>query len=327
MKHVSILVPENATLASLEGTRGLFAEANDYFTNKHLPLKFDVNLVGITKQTLLGDGQFIINTDSTIYNLKKTDLIIIPSFDGDIKDALDKNNEFIPWILERNANGAEVASLCMGAFLLAQTGLIKHRRCSTHWMAEKTFMELYPDVELVPEKIITDEKGIYSSGGAYSYLNLILYLIEKYAGREIAIYTAKVFAIEINHDSRVPFTAFHGQKDHNDQQVKQAQDFIEDNYHDKISVDQLARMLALGRRNFERRFKKATSNTIIEYMQRVKIEVVKKKLEAGNMNVNELMYEVGYSDKKAFRNIFKKNTGLSPFNYRKIYNNNHGSLN
>jgi transcriptional regulator GlxA family with amidase domain len=141
-------------------------------------------------------------------------------------------------------------------------------------------------------------------------------LIEKYAGREIAVLSAKVFAIEIQRDNQLSFTIFRGQKEHKDEPVKKAQLFIEDNFPDKITVDQLASMLALGRRNLERRFKKATANTVVEYIQRVKIEAAKNNLESFRENVNEVMYKVGYSDPKAFRNTFKKITGLSPIEYR-----------
>ena len=162
-------------------------------------------------------------------------------------------------------------------------------------MAANDFRQMFPDVNLVTEKIITDEQGIYSSGGAFSYLNLILYLIEKYAGHEMAVLSAKVFAIEIERDNQLSFTIFQGQKEHEDEPIKKAQEFIEKNFQDKITVDQLASMLALGRRNFERRFKKATSNTVVEYIQRVKIEAAKMSLESSRENVNEVMYKVGYT--------------------------------
>ena len=285
-----------------------------------MPPLFKVQLVGLSKETTLTGGLFTANTDATIQDIKKTDLIIIPAIDGEIKSAIKANEAFIPWIVKQYKGGSEIASLCLGAFLLASTGLLSGRKCATHWMAENEFRTMFPDVNLVTEKIITDEQGIYSSGGAFSYLNLILYLIEKYAGRDIAILSAKVFAIEIDRDSQLSFTIFQGQKEHDDEPIKKAQEFIEKNYQDRITVDQLTTMLAIGRRNFERRFKKATSNTVVEYMQRVKIEAAKKGLENSRKNVSELMYEVGYTDTKAFRTTFKKITGLSPVEYKHKYN-------
>ena len=320
MKHIAILVPRGAILGSLEGSRQLLTQVNEFYKAKGAPPLFKVQLVGLSRETPLTGGLFTANTDATLEDIKKTDLIIIPALDGDIKEAIEKNREFIPWIVQQYNGGAEVASLCLGAFLLASTGLLKGRKCATHWMAENTFRELFPDVNLVTEKIITDEQGIYSSGGAFSYLNLILYLIEKYAGRDIAVLSAKVFAIELDRKNQLSFTIFQGQKGHDDESVKIAQEFIEKNFQEKITIDQLTSMLALSRRNFERRFKKATSNTVSQYIQRVKIEVAKMSLESTRENVNEAMYKVGYSDPKAFRVSFKKITGLSPNEYRNKYN-------
>lgn len=319
MKHITILVPEGAILGSLEGSRQLFTQVNQFLKSKGESPIFKVQLAGLHRETRVSGGIFTVHSE-LIADIKKTDLVIIPAIDGDINEALEINKDFIPWIIDQYAGGAEVASLCLGAFLLASTGLVNGKKCATHWMAENAFRKMFPDVELVTEKIITDEKGIYSSGGAFSYLNLILYLIEKYAGHSMAVLSAKVFAIEMERVNQLSFTIFQGQKDHEDEPIKKAQEFIEKNYQDKITVDQLASMFALGRRNLERRFKKATSNTVVEYIQRVKVEAVKKGLEASRKNVNELMYDVGYSDVKAFRTVFKKITGKSPMDYRNKYN-------
>ena len=320
MKHISILVPNGAILGSLEGSRQLFTQVNQFFTSKGAAPLFNVQLIGLNKETALSGGSFTANVDALIQDIKKTDLIIIPAIDGELNEAIERNREYIPWIIDQHKNGAEVASLCLGAFLLASTGLLDGRKCATHWMAENAFRAMFPQVNLVTEKVITDEAGLYSSGGAFSYLNLLLHLIEKYAGREISILTAKIFAIEIERDSQLSFTIFQGQKNHEDDQIKKAQNFIENNFQEKISVDQLASMFALGRRNLERRFKKATSNTVAEYIQRVKIEAAKMSLESSRENVNEVMYKVGYTDTKAFRSTFKKFTGLSPLQYKGKYN-------
>lgn len=233
--------------------------------------------------------------------------------------AIEENKDFIPWIINQYKQGAEVASLCLGAFLLASTGLVDKKNIATHWLAANTFRKMFPNVILNEDKIITDENGIYSSGGAYSSLNLVLYLVEKFAGRETAIFCSKAFQIDLQRNSQSPFTIFIGQKDHEDEPVKKTQEYIETNYNQKITVDQLAAMFALSRRNLERRFKKATSNTIIEYIQRVKIEAAKKNLEAGRKSINEVMYEVGYNDTKAFRSTFKRITGISPLQYKNKY--------
>jgi len=320
MKHITILVPSGAILGSVEGPRQVLSEVNKLLRSMGRPALFDVHLVGLTEQVSAAGGLYTVYTDEVIRDVPKTDLIIIPALDGDMLQNLEQNKDFIPWIQEQHKGGAEVASLCVGAFLLASTGLVHGRQCATHWMAANDFRRMFPEVNLVEDKIITDEQGIYSSGGAFSYLNLILYLIEKYAGRDIAVFMAKAFQIEMERRSQSPFMIFKGQKEHDDNEIRKAQEYIEQHYQDKITVDELASMLALSRRNLERRFKKATANSIVEYIQRVKIEAAKMSLETSRENVNEVMYNVGYTDPKAFRTTFKRITGLSPMNYRSRYN-------
>lgn len=281
---------------------------------------FKIELVGLEMNTVQRNGAYTINPDALIADIKKTDLIIIPAVHEDMQKGLELNKEFLPWITERYLQGSEVAAFCIGSFLLAETGLLNGKQCATHWLFANEFRVKYPDAKLVDDKIMTADDGLYTSGGAYSYLNLVIYLVEKFAGREIAIMTAKAFMIDLDRASQSPFIIFSGQKTHEDERIKEAQEFIEKNYSEKISVEQLTGMLALSRRNFERRFKKATSNTVTEYIRRVKMEAAKKNFETNNKNINEVMYEVGYSDNKAFRTVFKNVTGLSPVAYRKKYN-------
>jgi transcriptional regulator GlxA family with amidase domain len=322
MKHISILVPREAVLASVTDPRYMFTAVNDFLIKAGKEPMFEVQLVGLTKEVPFSEGIFTVHTDALLKNIQKTDLIFVPALSGDMKHALQQNAEFIPWIVNQYKKGAEVASLCIGAFMFAATGLLNGKKCSTHWIYANEFREMFPDVTLVDDKIITEEDGLYTSGGANSYWNLLVYLVEKYTNRETAILASKFFAIEIDRKSQSPFIMFSGQKKHEDEPIREAQQYIEANVTEKISVEELAVKFAIGRRHFERRFKKATNNTPVEYIQRVKIEAAKKHLETSRKNVNEVMYEVGYSDTKAFRTIFKKITGLSPIDYKNRYNKN-----
>ena len=203
---------------------------------------------------------------------------------------------------------------------MAKTGLMNDKTCATHWLTHDKFKEMFPKVKLLEEKIINEDNGIYSSGGAYSFLNLLLYLIEKYYGRENAIWCSKVAEIEFDRMDQNQFVMFNGQKDHLDEEMKSAQEYIEQHFSEKISVEDLADKAATSSRNFVRRFKKATKNTPIEYIQRVRIENAKKKLESSTMNVLQVMLDSGYHDDKTFRTIFKRYAGLTPLEYRKKYN-------
>jgi transcriptional regulator GlxA family with amidase domain len=186
-----------------------------------------------------------------------------------MRDAIEINKGFVPFITEQYKNGAEAASMCIGAFLLASTGLLKGKQCSTHWLYAAEFRSMFPDVNLVDDKVVTDQNGLYSSGGANLFWNLLLYLVEKYTCRETAVLASKFFMLEIGRMSQSSFIMFRGQKDHSDDAVKKAQEYIEEHFHDKITVDVLCDKFGVGRRTFERRFKKATTNTIVEYIQRV----------------------------------------------------------
>ncbi|MEO8960333.1 MAG: helix-turn-helix domain-containing protein [Ginsengibacter sp.] len=320
MKDIIILATAGSNLGSIDNPRRAFLTVNEYLKNKGKNPLFKVEIAGSSKEVKLSNGIYTIHPDIEIKNIKKTDLIIIPAFEGNIKTGVEQNKSLIPWIIQQYKKGSEVASLCVGAFLLAATGLLDGKNCSTHWRAFDEFKNIFPNVNLVTDKIMTDENGIYTSGGAFSSANLILYIIEKYAGREAAIHCSKTFQVDIDRHSQSPFIIFEGQKDHQDEHIKKAQEFIEKNVQEKISVNQIASMLSIGRRNLERRFKKATANSLLEYMQRVKVEAAKQRFESSADNVNEVMYNVGYNDPKAFRTTFKRFTGLSPVNYRNKYN-------
>ncbi|MEP7237444.1 MAG: helix-turn-helix domain-containing protein [Ferruginibacter sp.] len=320
MKNVSILVPETAVIEAVADPHYMFKAVNLFLQASGKAPLFNVQLVAVNKEVKLENSLFTVHIDKQLKDVQQTDLVFIPAISGDIKTALEMNKALLPWIVKQYNGGAELASLCIGAFVLAATGLLDGKKCSTHWNAANEFREMFPQVELVDGSIITEEHGIYSSGGANSYWNLLLYLVEKYTDRDTAILASKYFAVDIDRESQSAFMLFQGQKGHDDEAILLAQEFIETNYADKITVDELADKFAIGRRSFERRFKKATNNTVVEYIQRVKIEAAKRSFESSRKNISEVMFDVGYTDTKAFRTVFKKITGLTPIEYRNKYN-------
>jgi len=321
MKHLTIIVPDGENnLSSIVGAYKIFTRANTYWKETGKNPLFTIQLAGISKEVDFYEGLFTVKPHTNISQIKKTNLIIIPSLNHNYEKAIEPNQALVDWIAKQYKNGAEVASICTGAFLLASSGLLDGKTCSTHWAAAENFRRMFPNVDLKPDQLITDENGIYTNGGAYSFLNLMIYLLEKYYDRQTAIFCSKVFQIEMDRNSQSEFAIFTGQKKHGDEMVKKAQDYIETNLEEKISIEYLSSKFAVGRRNFDRRFIKATGNTPIEYAQRVKIESAKKALETSRKTINEVMYEVGYSDVKAFREVFRKITGMSPLEYKGKYN-------
>lgn len=322
MKHLTIIVPngEGNNLSSIVGGYKIFTRANAYWKETNRKELFTIQLAGISKEVGFYDGLFTVKPHTHISSITKTNLIIIPSLNHNYQKTVKGNQLLIDWIEQQYNQGAEIASICTGAFMLASSGLLDGKSCSTHWAAADNFRTMFPKVNLQTDQLITDENGIYTNGGAYSFLNLIIYLIEKYYDRQTAIFCSKVFQIEMDRNSQSAFTIFTGQKLHGDEMIQQAQCYIESKLHEKISVEHLSSRFAVGRRNFDRRFIKATGNTPVEYSQRLKIESAKKALETSRKTINEVMYEVGYSDVKAFREVFRKITGMSPLEYRGRYN-------
>ncbi len=319
--HVSVFVPEYGVIEAITPPYRTFQTANEFLTAFGKKAVFSVEYVGLNKQVLANDGEYIVRTDRLLKDVTKTDLLIIPPTFGDTERGIAANAQAFPHFQKLYRSGSSLASLCIGAFLLAETGLINGKKCSTHWAYVSEFKQKYPEVAVADGAIITEQDNIYSSGGANSLWNLLLYLVEKFSDRETAILVSKYFALDINRNSQAPFTIFHGQRNHGDVEIRHTQEYIEQHYAEKLTIDDLAARSNMGRRTFERRFKQATTNTAIEYIQRVRMEAAKKFFEASRKNVSEVMFDVGYTDTKAFRDIFKKITGLTPIEYRTKYAN------
>ncbi|GAA4173411.1 MULTISPECIES: GlxA family transcriptional regulator [Sphingobacterium] len=314
--QISVFVPQYGTIEGITPAFRTFLTANEFLSAFGKKPIFNVEYVGLSEYVPANSGEYTIKTNRLLQDVERTDLLIIPPTFGDIDTGIRDNAEAIPYFRKLHLKGTRLASLCVGAFLLAETGLLNGKKCSTHWAYVSEFKEKYPEIEVEDGAVITENDNIYSSGGASSLWNLILYLVEKFSDRETAVMIAKYFALDISRDSQSQFAIFRGQRNHEDLDIQKAQDYIELKYEEKITVEDLANFVNIGRRTFERRFKEATNNTPVEYIQRVRIEAAKKFFEASRKNVSQVMYDVGYTDTKAFRDIFKKITGLTPIEYR-----------
>lgn len=313
---ISVFVPEYGVIEAITPPFRTFNTANEFLTSFGKKPRFKVEYVGLSEYVPANNGEYTIKTDRLLKEVTQTDLLIIPPTFGDTQKGIEANKEAIPYFKKLYHNGSELASLCIGAFLLAETGLLNGKKCSTHWAYIEEFKQKYPLIEVEDGAIITEHENIYSSGGASSLWNLVLYLVEKYSDRETAVMISKYFALDIGRDSQAAFAIFRGQRNHTDFEIQKVQDHIEKHYDDKLTIDTMANLINTGRRTFERRFKEATNNTPVEYIQRVRIEAAKKSFEASRKNVSEVMFDVGYTDTKAFRDVFRKVTGLTPIEYR-----------
>lgn len=314
--QISVFVPEYGVIEAVTPPFRTFNTANEVLASFGKKPIFKVEYVGLRDYVPANNGEYMIKTGRLLKDVTKTDLLIIPPAFGEIAKGIRANAEAIPYFKKLYEKGSSLASLCIGAFLLAETGIFNGKKCSTHWAYINEFRERYPEVEVEDGAIITEHDNIYSSGGASSLWNLILYLVEKFADRETAVMISKYFALDIGRDSQAQFAIFKGQRNHGDDEIQKVQDYIESHYNNKITIETLAQLINTSRRTLERKFKAATNNTPIEYIQRVRIEAAKSFFEASRKNVSEIMYDVGYTDTKAFRDTFKKISGLTPIDYR-----------
>ena len=321
MKKIAITVPKGEVMPSaIIGAYFLLTQADFFCQQNGRPPAFTVKIVGHKNQVKLYDGSFSVRTEYFKKSSEVFDLLIVPGFTCEMEAPIQENQDLIIWMKKQHLDhGTELASMCTGAFLLAATGLLDGKKCTSHWAFEQSFRQFFPKVNFLPEHIVTDDNGFYASGGAYSSLNLILYLIEKFCGKDTAIWTSKVFQLDIDRKSQKPFVIFNQQKSHPDEPIGQVQSFIEQHFAEPLTVQGLAERFAFSSRNFIRRFKEATGNTPIEYIQRVRIEAAKRLLETTQKNVGEVIFESGYSDTKTFRAVFKKHTGISPSVYKGKY--------
>jgi transcriptional regulator GlxA family with amidase domain len=306
-------------MSSVEDARYMFVKVNEHLKSRGNFSVFNIKLVGLTPSVRLENGLYAIVVDDIISNISAPDLIIIPSLNGDMITPLSLNLNFNQYLVRFYNQGTEIASLCTGSFMLATTGLLKNSICSTHWHYANEFRNFFGDIQMVDDRVITERNGLYTSGGATSYWNLLLHLVEKYTDKETAVWVSKYFALDVKRTSQSPFSIFNGQKNHSDSIVLKVQEYIESNYAGRLIIDELASQFKVGRRNLERRFRTATHNSILEYIQRVRIEAAKKGLESRDKNVNDVMYDVGYVNANAFRTAFKKITTILPLEYKNRY--------
>jgi len=249
------------------------------------------------------------------------DLILIPAFCiNDMKKAIRDNEAFIEWLCDMRHQGAAIASVCTGAFLLAATGLLDDKTATTHVDATGTFAAAFPSVRLQADAVVTQDQDIYTSGGSTNSFHLLLLLIENYCGREMAIRTAKYFAIDMDREQQTHFATFKPAPSRQDELVSELQERIRRDYAQVSTIEELINDLPSSRRNLARRFKHATGITFIEYLQRTRIEAAKRVLEQSSGGVLESMIASGYNDEKTFRQLFKKTVGMTPSSYRDKYN-------
>jgi transcriptional regulator GlxA family with amidase domain len=279
---------------------------------------FDVEIVAEKKGPIKCLNNILVQPHKTIEDVKKTDLIIISSITNrEINPTY--NPTTIRWLKNQHRRGASIASVCTGAFLLAETGLLDGKNATTHWGFIELLKKKYPKVNVQPEKLITDEGTLYCAGALSAGIDLSIYLVEKYCGHEVAIQCSKALMHDMGRQSQAPFSLLHFQKKHGDEAILAVQLWLEKNLAQPINMNDVAHNQGMSRRTFERRFKKATGDTPLFYLQKIRVEAAKKMVEMENVTFDEISYRTGYQNSCHFREIFRKHTGLLPSQYERYF--------
>lgn len=322
MKKVVILVSDHCLFSGVAGPMDMFLQTgviwNSILAQKPTPY-FDVKIATLDGKPVNAYNDMPVVPHCSIEAVEEADLIIVPSqgFHFEQDEDFHKRVKYLKLWYER---GADLASICTGAFTLAATGLLDGKTATTHWGAAQAFRMIYPAVDLQISKMVTDEGRLFCGGGITADLNLSLYLISKYCGREVALQCSRCTLVDLDRITQLPFAVFLSDKNHQDPEILNAQEWIESNYQQNISVDSLAETSGMSKRNFNRRFKSATGESVVSYIQLIRVEAAKKLLEQGSSSFDDVSVDVGYENVSFFRRVFKRTTGLSPTAYRKKFN-------
>jgi transcriptional regulator GlxA family with amidase domain len=320
MMRLGVLLTNRYRLLSVAAILDVFESVNQFYLNTGKEPFFEINLFCADNANNDHTTEFNGYTIQSIDNAPKQELIFIPAFNTEnIVSAIHENHRYIPWLQQQFKAGAELACVCTGAFLLGATGLLNGKQATTHVDACKAFASAFPTVKLQPDKVVTGDGGLYTSGGSTSSFHLMLHLLQKYCGKDIAVRTAKLFSIDMDREQQAYFSTFSPIQIHNDELVTMAQHSIEASYHNTGTIEELIKEIPGSRRNIARRFKQVTGITPIEYLQKTRIEAAKKLLVETNQQMTEVMVNSGYSDPKAFRKIFRKTVGMTPTGYREKF--------
>jgi transcriptional regulator GlxA family with amidase domain len=321
MKKVTIIGLYNSMATTIFGPMDILNQAGRLWNRvSHSPQTpfFDVTIATADGLPIRSVNNIYIQPHCSIEEVQQTDLIIIASATY-IEKILEKNPELVPWILSQYKQGTHVASICTGVFLLAETGLLNDKSATLHWGFTEMFRKRYPRVALRQDRMFLDHGRLYCSAGVSAGMDLTLYLVEKFCGRQAAVESAKTMVLDMGRKLQTPYACFLAPKDHGDPLVIKAQEWIEQHYRQTIDYDRLAEKFLISRRSLERRFKQATGVTPLGYLQRLRVETAKSLLEDGNQTFNEITYLVGYEDIPFFRKVFVRLTGLRPKEYQQRF--------
>ena len=314
MAHQCSSTSVSATLEGLESANFL-----DRINTQSAEPVFKLETASLDGKAVQCSGGLLLTPQKKLDDIGSTDLIIIPGFLFQILPLLPDLKALKPWLIHHHQNKATIASMCTGAFAVAQTGLLDGKLATTHWFYADIFRQMYPAVKLRENHTVTEDQNIICSGGASAGNDMLLHLIRKYASNELASECSKKLLVDTHRREQSPYIMHTFNMNHEDAAILKIQDWLNQHYMHSVAFDELAIQFGFGVRNFIRRFKAATQQTPIQYLQCLRIEKAKYLLESTRHTVEVITYQVGYEDSNSFRRLFKERVGISPGAYRKKF--------
>jgi len=319
MKEITILLLDQMFSSTAIGPMEVFRHAGSLWnmlTGTQLTPRFRVVTASAGGRPVSCDGGIQIRPNLALKDVGKTDLIFVPTTGLAIDNVVERNAAIVPWLKQRSGRGVAVASVCSGVGLVAAAGLLDGKRATTHWGLAERFREKYPRVKWMPELMVTEDHGFYCGGGVNASLDLSIYLVERFCGHEIAMQTAKALLIETPRAWQSGFAIVPLKTDHTDDSISSAQEWMHKHFAETFPLEDPARRVGMSVRNFDRRFKQATGDTPLVYLQKLRIAAAKRMLESNHRSMQEISDAVGYQDIAFFRALFQRHTGVSPSAYR-----------
>jgi transcriptional regulator GlxA family with amidase domain len=314
--EVGIIHYPGVQLAAVHGLIDLLQIA-DRFAAEHngSPIPF----IHISQWKQNGPGSAPVRTEGANLgsNISPTVLLLPPRIGEPL--SRQEAEPYIDWLLHHHTAGALIASVCGGAFLLAETGLLTGRPITTHWAHAEKFRTRFPDARLDTDRLIIDDGDIISAGGIMAWVDLGLRLVDRFLGPTIMAETAHFMLVDPPGREQRYYSAFSPNLTHGDSAVLKVQHWLQATGAKEIALSALVELAGLEERTFLRRFRKATSLTTVDYCQRLRVGKARELLQFGTLPVESIAWQVGYSDTSSFRKIFSRVTGLTPGEYRQRF--------
>jgi len=322
MIDVTVLLLNDTFSSTAIGPMEVFRHAGslwNFLTGVRPSPNFRVTTVSADGRAVNCDGGIRIHPEGAISSIRRTNLIFIPTTGLNLDNLGELYAPVLPWLRRWHDRGASIAAVCSGVGLLAATGMLDGKRATTHWGLAETFRKKYPKVRWMPELMVTEDRGFYCGGGVHAALDLSLYLVEKFCGHEVAVQTSKALLIDTPRAWQSGFAIVPLKTDHTDDAISRAQEWLHQNFHREFPLESVAQQVAMSVRNFVRRFKQATGDSPLIYLQKLRIAAAKRLLEGDHRSVQEISDAVGYQDVAFFRELFERHTGVAPSAYRKRF--------